>query len=218
MASRSRAGNKTFKLINVHCICHRLALACGDANDTISYIKQVEKVLLQVWSFFYNSAKKSTAYAKAVLAVKQLSVSNRGKKKLRKQFQRVSAEVGGYQPKSNRRSLQGLWSIPPNTLSFQNWRCNCYWSTTANKQLKVSWHSILAARSTPYTWPPEQKFPTRGSLFSIHCSSDRVHSWSSWWSWSTARELGKIDRKFVREWETSEMRTTNHVSSNGGTT
>ena len=42
--------------------------------------------------------------------------------------------------------------------------------------LKFLWHSILAARSTPYTWPPEQNFPTRGSLFSIHCSSDRVDS------------------------------------------
>ena len=30
-------------LLNVHCICHRLALACGDANDQISYIKTVER-------------------------------------------------------------------------------------------------------------------------------------------------------------------------------
>ena len=37
VASRLRAGSKT--LINVHCICHHLAPACGDANDTISYIK-----------------------------------------------------------------------------------------------------------------------------------------------------------------------------------
>ena len=33
-------------LLDVHCICHRLALACGDANDHISYIKTVEKVLI----------------------------------------------------------------------------------------------------------------------------------------------------------------------------
>ena len=26
-------------MLNVHCICHRLALACGDANDEVSYIK-----------------------------------------------------------------------------------------------------------------------------------------------------------------------------------
>ena len=73
----------------MHCICHHLALACGDANATISYIKQVEKVLIQVWSFFDSSAKESAAYAKALLAVKQLSVSNRGKKKLRKKLQKA---------------------------------------------------------------------------------------------------------------------------------
>ena len=81
VAARLRAENKA--LINIHCICHRLALACGDANDKVSYIQEAEKVLLQLWSFFDHSAKKSAAYAKAVFAVKQLSVSNRGKKKLR---------------------------------------------------------------------------------------------------------------------------------------
>lgn len=39
-------------MLNVHCICHRLALSCGDANDHVSYIKTVEKVLLQLWTFF----------------------------------------------------------------------------------------------------------------------------------------------------------------------
>ena len=82
VAARLRADNK--ESINIHCISHRLALACGDTNDRISYIKEVEKVLLQLWSFFENSAKKNAAYAKAVLTIKQLSVSNRGKKKVRK--------------------------------------------------------------------------------------------------------------------------------------
>jgi len=45
-------------VLNVHCICHRLALACGDANDDVAYIKNVEKILIQLWSFFKNSAKK----------------------------------------------------------------------------------------------------------------------------------------------------------------
>lgn len=55
-------------LLNVHCTCHRLALACGDANDQISYIKTVEKVLIQLWSFFHNSEKRTAAYTKAVSA------------------------------------------------------------------------------------------------------------------------------------------------------
>ena len=48
VTARLRADNKA--LINTHCICHRLALACGDAND-VSYFKQVERVLLELWSF-----------------------------------------------------------------------------------------------------------------------------------------------------------------------
>ena len=63
-----------------------MALACGDANDRIFYIKEVEKNILQLWSFFHHSAKKS---ASAVLTVEQLSVSNGGKKKLRKRFQKA---------------------------------------------------------------------------------------------------------------------------------
>jgi len=39
-------------LINIHCICHRLALACNDANDNLTPISQVETVLWQLWSFF----------------------------------------------------------------------------------------------------------------------------------------------------------------------
>lgn len=44
--------------LNVHCICHHLALACGDANDHVAYIKTVEKILIQLWSFFKNSEEE----------------------------------------------------------------------------------------------------------------------------------------------------------------
>ena len=85
--ARLQAENKA--LIKIHCICHHLALACGDANDRISYIKEVEKILLQLWSFFHHSAKKSASYTKAMQTVKQLSASNGGKKKLQKRFQKA---------------------------------------------------------------------------------------------------------------------------------
>jgi hypothetical protein len=76
-------------LLNVHCICHRLALACGDANDHVQYIQTVEKILVQLWSFFKNSAKKSASYAKATIEAKSISVSNAGKKVLAKKFKKV---------------------------------------------------------------------------------------------------------------------------------
>ena len=41
-------------MLNFHCICHRLALACCDSgNETeYEYIKEVEGMLTQIWKFF----------------------------------------------------------------------------------------------------------------------------------------------------------------------
>lgn len=33
-------------LINVYCICYCLVLVCGDVNDRIVYIKEVEKIFI----------------------------------------------------------------------------------------------------------------------------------------------------------------------------
>lgn len=76
-------------LLNVHCICHRLALACGDANDHISYIKTVEKVLIRLWSFFHNSGKRTAAYTKAVIASAELQISHSAKKRVVKRVKKA---------------------------------------------------------------------------------------------------------------------------------
>ena len=60
-------------LLDVHCICHRLALACGDANDHISYIKTVEQILIRLWG------KRTAAYTKAVIASAELQISHSAK-------------------------------------------------------------------------------------------------------------------------------------------
>ena len=44
-------------MLSVHCICHRLALACSDTGDELSYIQEFEKNFLQLWKFFENSPK-----------------------------------------------------------------------------------------------------------------------------------------------------------------
>ena len=77
-------------LLNVHCICHRLALARGDANDHISYIKTVEKVLIRLWSFFHNSGKRTAAYTKAVIASAELQISHSAKKRIVKRVKKAT--------------------------------------------------------------------------------------------------------------------------------
>ena len=68
-------------LINIHCICHRLALACASANDSLSFLLKVEKILLQLWKYFDNSAKRAAAYPKAVMNLKKVHVRTKKEKK-----------------------------------------------------------------------------------------------------------------------------------------
>ena len=88
VAAKLKRGAKM--LLNVHCICHRLALACGDANDHISYIKTVEKVLIQLWSFFHNSGKRTAAFTKAVIASAELQISHSAKKRVVKRVKKAT--------------------------------------------------------------------------------------------------------------------------------
>ena len=77
-------------LINIHCICHSLALACASANDSLSFLLKVEKILLQLWKYFDNSAKRTAAYAKAVMNLKKVQVrTKREKKTLRKRSKKA---------------------------------------------------------------------------------------------------------------------------------
>lgn len=66
-----------------------MALACGDANNDVACRKTVEKILLQLWSFFNNSAKNTPAYAKAVKESNAITLSKEGSKRLAKKFKKA---------------------------------------------------------------------------------------------------------------------------------
>ena len=77
-------------LIKIHCICHRLALACNDANGSLTSISQVETVLQQLWSFSENSAARSAIYVQITSEMKKLeSMSEKSKEKLEKKEQKA---------------------------------------------------------------------------------------------------------------------------------
>ena len=70
VANRLKELNK--HLVSVHCICHKLSLACCDTNDDMAYMQEVERWLFQIWKFFENSPKRLAAYLKTQLNVKKL--------------------------------------------------------------------------------------------------------------------------------------------------
>ena len=77
-------------LINIHCICHRLTLACNDTNDTLKSISQVETVIRQLWSFFENSSARSAVYVQIASEMKKIKgVSEKSKYKLATKVQKA---------------------------------------------------------------------------------------------------------------------------------
>ena len=50
-------------MVRSHCINHRLALACSDANDTVKYIQTIEVTLCQLWKWL-EYQKRCSAFVK----------------------------------------------------------------------------------------------------------------------------------------------------------
>lgn len=70
------------RLISVHCVCHKLALACTDAKDdgNLKFIKEVETVVTQLWKLFQNS--RLACYLKVQQQLKNLKLSNEKSRKM----------------------------------------------------------------------------------------------------------------------------------------
>ena len=51
-------------VIVVHCVCHRLALACADSNQELSYIEKVTTYLTELWKLFEFSNQKMAVFMK----------------------------------------------------------------------------------------------------------------------------------------------------------
>lgn len=69
-------------MLRSHCINHRLALACGDANDNVKYISVIETTLRQLWKWL-EYPKRSAAYVKICTAIHKIELSKLDKKQNR---------------------------------------------------------------------------------------------------------------------------------------
>ena len=79
VAAKLRQSND--KLLNLHCVCHRLALACTDSCEELKFIKEVEDVLRQLWYYFHNSPEKTACFLKCQIQLKKISLGHAGKTK-----------------------------------------------------------------------------------------------------------------------------------------
>ena len=81
VAARLRQHQVLKCMLNIRCICHRLALACADPSDQLTFLKEFETTLIQLWAFFKNSPRRLNIYAKTVLKMHDLETLPPKKKK-----------------------------------------------------------------------------------------------------------------------------------------
>ena len=87
VAARLKRVNKV--LLNFHCICNRLALACADTGDSIKYIVKVESLLKETWKFFENSPKRISIFMKVQTELKDVALTERTKKIVGKKIRKA---------------------------------------------------------------------------------------------------------------------------------
>ena len=51
VAARFKQLEECSRMLSVHCICHRLALACGDTRDDLKFISDFETTMVQILTF-----------------------------------------------------------------------------------------------------------------------------------------------------------------------
>ena len=68
-------------MFSIHCICHRLALACADTGDRYQFIRNAEEISIELGRFFKNSPKRLHIYMKVTLSTKEFDSLTEKKKK-----------------------------------------------------------------------------------------------------------------------------------------
>ena len=77
-------------MINIHCICHQLALACADTSADYKFINSFEENLIKRWKFFKNSSKRLKIYVRIALKCKEFdTMPNKRQKNIIKRVKKA---------------------------------------------------------------------------------------------------------------------------------
>ena len=67
-------------MFDIHCICHRLALACEDIGDDYKFKRKAQEILIELWRFFKNFPKRLQIYMVTFSAKEFDSLTGKKKK------------------------------------------------------------------------------------------------------------------------------------------
>ena len=100
----------TQTMINIHCICHRLALGRGDTGDNYKFIKNVEENLIELWTFFKNSSERLHIYMEGSAKIEAIRYLSPQKKETdSKENEESVSNTLVKSPRRCRRSMGRVW-------------------------------------------------------------------------------------------------------------
>ncbi|KAL9977260.1 hypothetical protein ACROYT_G014644 [Oculina patagonica] len=76
-------------MINLHCVCHKLALACADADQELKYVDHMATIIRQLWQSMENSSKRTKAYMKTQMQLHEFGLNKKMKKKVFKKLKKA---------------------------------------------------------------------------------------------------------------------------------
>ena len=79
-------------MVRSHCISHRLALACSDANDTVKYVQTIEVTLRQLWKWL-EFPKRCSAFVKVCVALQKIKLANENPAKQKKLSKSLAVKI-----------------------------------------------------------------------------------------------------------------------------
>ena len=81
IAAKPREYQSLKHLLNVHCICHHLALACADSSNQLNFLKVFEITLTQLRAFFNKLPKRLNIYLKTAHKIHNMETMPDNKRK-----------------------------------------------------------------------------------------------------------------------------------------
>ena len=88
VATRLKSHDQISSLISVHCVCHKLALACTDTLAELKGIQQAQNSLNTLWRMLDNSNKKVAIFMKVQLEINNIILTNKSRKKVAKKLKK----------------------------------------------------------------------------------------------------------------------------------
>ena len=145
------------RIISIHCICQKLALACVDTAKDVEYIGTVKDLLRQLWKYLENSPKRMAVYLKVQQEVQSFDLSKKSRKVITKKLKKACQTRWLSLDQAVQATFETSWK----------W-CNSLWTTEENTLSQIRRMCVYSQAHSSCPLSAEQNIPKRTCKLQSH--------------------------------------------------